>query len=396
MTSRSKVREIAENVAVSMLAVVFTVLALEFVVFRYVLIPDDLLPNVTINGVVRYEPGTNATFRHPDNTATKITINKQGWNSTKPDYAATKVDGRQRIAVIGDSYVHGAFVDVEDGFPEILEEKLRSSGQDVEVYRFGMDGAPLSQYLNVLRYVLASYSPDIVVIPLIHNDFDESYRFLKTRYASAFMKLTTDDNGGVVEVPPSNFEPGLADRLRQFATFRYLYYETGLYLSAKGFVSRFFWGGEEEWQPEFISSAVDIRKIADHEKNRMFARYVLNEMKAQEEQHGFKLFVVMDGVRDAINSGRPSAEFEVSRLNELAADLTRELQIPFRDLHQAFEQDYAASAIPLEFPYDWHWSKRANEIVAREIADLIAPALKPSAASAQLRAPVAHPRETGG
>ena len=34
-----------------------------------------------------------------------------------------------------------------------------------------------------------SYKPDIVVIPLIHNDFDESYRFLKTRYASSFMKL---------------------------------------------------------------------------------------------------------------------------------------------------------------------------------------------------------------
>jgi hypothetical protein len=26
-----------------------------------------------------------------------------------------------------------------------------------------------------------SYKPDIVVIPLIHNNFDESYRFLKTR-----------------------------------------------------------------------------------------------------------------------------------------------------------------------------------------------------------------------
>lgn len=373
-----------------MLAVLCTMLALEFVVFRYVLIPDDLLPNKTIDGVVRYVPGTTATFRQPDGTQTKITINKQGWNSTKPDYVREKLPGRQRLAIIGDSYVHGAFVNVDEGFPERLEDKLRSAGNDVEVYRFGMDGAPLSQYLNVLRYTVEQYAPDIVVIPLIHNDFDESYRFLKTRYASAFMKLTTDKAGDVVEVPPSNFEPGLADRLRQFATFRYLYYETGLYLSAKGMVSRFFWGGEEEWQPEFISSAVDIRKIADHDKNRLFARYVLQEMKALEEQHGFKLFMVMDGVRDAINSGRPAEDFEVATLNKLAAELTSELQIPFRDLHQAFESDYARSATPLEFPYDWHWSKRANDIVAREIADLIAPALKPSAASAELGAPAAR------
>ena len=69
---------------------------------------------------------------------------------------------------------------------EILERRLQVAGLDVEVMRFGMDGAPLSQYLQMLRREVRAFKPDIVLVQLIHNDFDETYRFLKTRYASSF------------------------------------------------------------------------------------------------------------------------------------------------------------------------------------------------------------------
>ncbi|MEO1281767.1 MAG: SGNH/GDSL hydrolase family protein, partial [Pseudomonadota bacterium] len=242
-----RLKTLFANLALSAGAVVATLVALELVAFRYILPPDDLIENVTINEVVRYKPGTLATFRHPDGRKTKLTINAAGWNSTHADYATQKAAGRMRIAVIGDSYVHGAFVNVDEGFPHVLETKLRARGHDTEVFRFGMDGAPLSQYLNVLRNEVIRYQPDIVVVPLIHNDFDESYRFIKTRYASAFMKLRTDTEGKIEEIPATDFAPGTADKLRRFATFRYLYYETGLYLHAKSWVNALFWGGNEEW-----------------------------------------------------------------------------------------------------------------------------------------------------
>ncbi len=282
-----RLKTLAGNLAVSLIAIIATLAVLETVVFGLILEPDDLLENVTIDGVVRYNPGTMATFRHPDGRQTRVTVNARGWNSTKPNYDLAKVPDRTRIAVIGDSYVHGAFIDVDKGFPAVLERRMKAEGRDVEVFRFGMDGAPLSQYLNVLRNEVLQFSPDIVVVPLIHNDFDESYRFLKTRYASAFMKLRQGPDGAIEEVAPAAFKPGLADKLRAFATFRYLYYETGLYLHAKGLVNRVFWGGNEEWKPEFISSAVDIRKIADHAANRRYARYVFSQLKDLSDQHGF-------------------------------------------------------------------------------------------------------------
>jgi len=353
------------------LSLFLTLAVLENVVFRYILVPDDLVENVTIKGVVRYMPNTRATFRHPDGRSSLVTINADGWNSTKPEYQMARTPGKRRIAVVGDSYVHAAFVNVGEGFPELMERDLKARGADVEVLRFGMDGAPLSQYLHVLRREVLAYKPDVVLVPLIHNDFDESYRFLKTRYASSFMKLTRDDDGSVKEVPPGEFRYGIADSLRGYRTFRYLYYETNFYLHAKGFISRWFWGGDEQWSPENISSAVDIRKIADHQANRFFTRYVMSEMKKLSIEHGFRLAFVMDGVREAVYADKPASNFEVGMLNTIAADVARELSLPFLDLQETFERDWRQNRQRFEYAYDWHWNGRANKLVAEAANGLL-------------------------
>jgi hypothetical protein len=69
----------------------------------------------------------------------------------------------------------------------VIERELTGAGVAAEVLRFGMDGAPLSQYLHLLRREVRAFKPDVVLVQLIHNDFDESYRFLETRYASSFL-----------------------------------------------------------------------------------------------------------------------------------------------------------------------------------------------------------------
>ena len=353
------------NLALVLASLVACFAFIEFVMCRTVLVPDDVLENVTKNQVVRYKPDTRATFRHPDGTASTVVVNAQGWNSRRPFYVEAKERDVKRIAIVGDSYVHGAFVDREEHFAARLEDALGERGAQAEVYRFGMDGAPLSQYLHMLRREVLAYRPDIVVIPLIHNDFDESYRFLKTRYASAFMKLERTGPGDEVrEIAPAPFQAGVADMLRQSAAFRYIYYETGLYLRVKAFVSRYFWGGEEQFDPRFVSSAVDVRKIRDHDANRFFARYVMSEIAKLSRQHGFKLLFVMDGVREAVYAMEPRDQWEVSRLNELAAGLAQELDLNFVDLQDAFASDFGHHGERFEFAFDWHWNARGNRIVA--------------------------------
>lgn len=359
----------------------------EFVVFRYIFLPDDVLHNVTIDKVVRYVPNTRAVMRHADGSTSLITINAQGWNSTKPDYPLAKTPGVARVAIVGDSYVHGGFIDVDKGFPEILEQDIALRGGKAEVFRFGIDGAPLSQYLHVVRSEVVKYKPDLVVIPIIHNDFDESYRFMHTRTGSSFLKFAADADGRVTELPPSDFKMGTADKLRNFRTFRYLYYKTNAYLKLKWLVSKIYWGGSAEWNEAFISSAVDIRNLQGQDRElETFTRYALEQLKALSAEHGFQLLFVMDGVREAVYAGKDAKAYDIGKLNGLMARLTRELDLPFVDLHAAFVQDWQKQGTRFEFPFDWHWNELGNDIVASVIADQMLPPLSTAAVAAAHRA----------
>lgn len=362
------IKRLLGNLALTAGAILITFAFLEVVVFGFIFVPSDVLHNVTINQVVRYQPGSTPTFRHPDGRKTHLTINADGWNSTKPEYVRDKIPGVLRVAVVGDSYVHGAFINTDQGFPEVLERELNAAGKKVEVYRFGMDGAPMSQYLWMLRKEVINYHPDVVVVQLIHNDFDESYRFMGTRYNSSFMKIGTDAVGNPKEIAPEDFRPGWPDTLRELKTFRYLYYSTNMYLRIKSLVTRYVWGSKEDYAPEFISSAVDVRNIADHDKIRWVTRYVMGEIRKLADEQGFKLMFSMDGVREAIYDGKPVASYPVGFLNQVSGETAAELKVPFLDLQDTFAKDYAVNKQRLEFPYDWHWNEHANELVGKAIA----------------------------
>ena len=351
-------------------------LLFEHVIFRYVLPTSDVLPNVSLNNVVRYLPGTRATFYAPDGHVSHVQINADGWNSQWPSYPVERRPGYLRIAVIGDSYVQASQVDTDEAFPAVLARELNKTlaqqGLQAEVLRFAVDGAPLSQYLHMLRREVLKYRPDVVVVQLIHNDFDESYRFLRGRYTSSFMKVIPEEDGRIREVPPEDFRPGLADALRNLRSFRYFYYQTGLVHKVKGLVDRYFWGGNEYFgDADMISSAVDIRAVRDHAKIRAVTGYVFAEMKRLSQEHDFQLLFAMDGLREAVYSGRPRNAYEVGRLNDLVGTLAKAQKLNFLDLQETFDADYKRRKKRFEFSWDWHWNELGHRLVGQAIAQRI-------------------------
>ena len=105
---------------------------------------------------------------------------------------------------------------------EQLESKL--GNRRFQVYRFGIDGAPLSQYLHMLRHEVLQYNPDLVIVNLVHNDFDESYSFKPGVYTSAFMKLKLENDIVANELNPIPYEMPWYNWIRESATWRYLAY----------------------------------------------------------------------------------------------------------------------------------------------------------------------------
>lgn len=371
----NKIKALLLNLTLMAGSLLFCFLIFEFVIFKYILKTSDPIPNTSFNKVVRYEPLSKATLYEPDGTSHTVEINQHGWNSSHKVYKDLKPEGTTRIAVIGDSYVQASAVNVREGFAEVVEQELTKNGIKAEVYRFGIDGAPLTQYLHMLRREALQYKPDVVVLQLIHNDFDESYRFLYGRYASSFMKLKLEGNT-MREVEPDPYKPGLIDTLKKSRSFRYLYYQTGLALTMRRLIN--LTKGEEEVKgPEkpiepkhgFIQSAIDVRNITELDKIRRVTDYCFNEFKKLSAQHGFRLLIAMDPVREAIYTGYPASEYEANRLNEMARELSAKHNIEFLDLGLAMRADFKAHNEKFEFPWDWHWNKRGNRIAGKAIAD---------------------------
>jgi len=214
-------RVVLANLALIAASLVFALLAGELVLFRFIFLPSDVPRNAFTDGVVRHAPQQTGITRLRDEFAAPFAINAQGWNSGVGDYRLARTPGVARIAIVGDSMVEAMQVAATASLAEQLGRRL---GVAAEVYRFAISGAPLSQYLWMIEREVARYAPDLVVVVLINNDFDESFRFKPGRYTSSFLKLKIADGRVTDEIPPTAYQPPWWDGLRFSATFRYLYY----------------------------------------------------------------------------------------------------------------------------------------------------------------------------
>jgi hypothetical protein len=147
----SRMKALAVNLLLLLCSSIFFILFLEFVVFKYIFHAPDLAKLRYSDGIIKYAPLQKGVLLVKDEMVARFSINENGWNSAHPTYDLEK-GGNPRIAVIGDSYVEAIQVDFDKSVAEQLEKKLQDKG--VEVFRYGISRAPMSQYLNMLRTLI--------------------------------------------------------------------------------------------------------------------------------------------------------------------------------------------------------------------------------------------------
>ena len=103
-------------------------------------------------------------------------VNSQGLRDK--EYSIQKPAGVYRIIMLGDSFVEGYGVNLEDNYGKVLEKMLNeNSGKKIEVINAGISGwSPLSQYLYLLEYGI-KYQPDLVILNFNSTDFFDDYEF---------------------------------------------------------------------------------------------------------------------------------------------------------------------------------------------------------------------------
>jgi len=353
-------RNVVVNLGLALASVLVFLGFCELVVFRLVWPASDVPVNAFVDGVIRYMPNQHGIWRVRDEIAAPYRINAQGWNSGIGDYAVARRPGIARLAIVGDSFVEALQVPYDRSLGERLTTELAGAGHPVEVDRFGISGAPLSQYLQMTEREVVRYRPDWVVVLIVHNDFDESYKFKPGRYTSSFLKLRVEDGGVTGEIPPQPWQPSATEWLRQTATARFFLYR---------------------WQvrPEFLVDLVlpraraaagyaantDIAAVlADRPGVEAVTDYLFGRLDAVVQAMGARLLLAMDGDRSAIYRG---ADSPALALNRIAGETAQRHGIPFVDLQPAFDADWNSEHRRFDFDADGHWNEHGHAVAAAAI-----------------------------
>lgn len=103
----------------------------------------------------------------------RFETNTQGLSDK--EYSLRKPEHTFRIAVLGDSHTMPSGVAIEDAYHSLLEEKLNSENRDknIEFINFGVGGYSISDYRYTLEKKASAYDPDMIVLGIVFNDFQE-------------------------------------------------------------------------------------------------------------------------------------------------------------------------------------------------------------------------------
>lgn len=105
-------------------------------------------------------------------------VNNFNSEGLRDDEVSLQKSDKFRILALGDSFLMGYGVNIEDSMINNLEKDLKSSGKNVDIVNAGVNGySPLIEYLFLLKKGLA-YNPDMVLLFFTMTDFwDDRQRF---------------------------------------------------------------------------------------------------------------------------------------------------------------------------------------------------------------------------
>lgn len=291
-------------------------------------------------------------------------INSDGWNSTRDYRESRDHSAAVRIAIIGDSYVEALNVQPTNAVGAVLEKAL-SYTSEVEVYSFGISGASLSHYLAIMRYVHSRFLPDLYIINIVHNDFDES---LATGDRAMFHGLRRAGSS-YEEVPPTIYQPSWFRRIvGNSAMVRYMTINLKVRFELKdiGRINDLL----AEPQRHRFTANIDTAKI-DRKETKDLVNYLSKKYLHEAGNDPQKLVLVVDTPRQPIYEGIHPHRSLSFQYNEAVAEVCRDLQLYCLDLTDSFWSNFQQARRRFNSVIDGHWNAYGHEVAAKAISDFL-------------------------
>ena len=303
----------------------------------------------------------------------EMRTNNAGWVSDI-DYVRTA--DTPLVAMVGDSYVQGDHVAWRDTCHGRLARRLNGA---FRVYSFGINGAPLSQYLAYAQHARDSYRPVALVIPIIENDFDQSLRWMtrSSRHALFFLFEEQADGELALVAPGPPVVTSPLQGLRQWVNrnsrlVRYRSYHVGETL-------RRIYDENRRDDPNAAGTPGDPFRETDpaeaHAGRVLASRRAVDAfLRMLPERSGLppqQVVFVVDGIRpyrytEDWEQRWDGSYHDVMRryfMNEARADGYEVI-----DMHPVFVEHYGARRQPFNWLRDLHWNTLGHRLCAAQVA----------------------------
>ncbi len=180
MALRRKPRRVVPKLAVLFATMALCVGAGELLV--RVLFADDILLFPRFHTAAHYGDfeirrlRSNERFYHTSRDGTwAFATNGQGFRDTD-EYTYDKSEKLLRVISLGDSHTQGFEVRQSATYSEVMERALVRSGRVSQVMNTGISGFSTAEALVFLENEGIRYSPDVVVLGLFANDFEDNVK----------------------------------------------------------------------------------------------------------------------------------------------------------------------------------------------------------------------------
>jgi SGNH hydrolase-like domain, acetyltransferase AlgX len=308
-----------------------------------------------------------------------VQYNAEGWRGATRRFS--KPPDVFRIMVLGDSFVDGYTLPVQDRFTEVLESSLRPQ---FDVINLGVAGYSTDQELLLLDQEGWKLEPDLVVLAFYYNDvwgngsrhFSESSRTQKPVFS-----LDTAGNLSLSNVPVPYPTPSLQDRFRLYDLVRttvkrnrFLHaaaVKAGLADNVRPNDSRPAPTGAAGGAEEFaVYHSTETPELA---REWSITQALLRKMNQEAVQHGARLMVLYVPTRIELSPAEWSSAHLPSDYDPgvVVRRLTKICQvegIPYLDPSDRFT---AVGTSRMYYPRDPHWNAAGHRLVGETLAEHI-------------------------
>ena len=362
--TKKTIKSITLNLALLFAALIVSFFIAEIIISHF--FPQDLQKyNLDSDIVYSPRPNTVTKLSGPEFDVIRAT-NSKGLVDYEYDYDFNGFT----IITLGDSFTEASHVKLEEGFPKILESKLRNYTKNVRVVNCGIGNTGTDQQYIFLQKECIKYKPKLAILNFYTgNDFANNYASLIYGYS----------NGKLVDKRPIKFS--LFQRIFHFLNTRFHTIKLTENAFLKNDFTRNFllriglYKNREPYQ--YNISLQDLyftnSEIADTGFNKTFL--IFDELINYTSSNNIKLIIAIIPTREQVDGRKYEEHFSIydntgikismTKPNLLLANYLAQKNVTYIDLLPYFKKENKNNTF--YFEHDEHFNKKGHELTAEII-----------------------------